>query len=308
MTIQELQQKIINNSLDNIYVFTGEEIVIQDVYINKIAESNNLEIKYVDSFEEIYNNLGLHNLLDSKKLYVILYDLDIIKEEKVWQNIKLNGDIIIFKYINIDKRNKFFKYFENKIVEFNKLSTEILIHYIQGKDLPRLSTENCKKLIKICGNDYNRILLEINKIKNYDCDNLPLDMMFDSLEKQGAFYKEHDDILFIFIDKVLTRDICGVYKLKNELEKQDESNLKILSLLYNSFRTILLIQSCNSKDICKTTGLPSNLVYYNKNKINNYSINELVDIVKLIQKVEEGIKTGKIDESISLDYTLVNIL
>lgn len=90
--------------------------------------------------------------------------------------------------------------------------------------------------------------------------------------------------------------------------KYGESNIKLLSLLYNNIKTILLIQSCKSTDICKTTGLQNNQVYYNKNKTGYYTIGELVYALKIIQKTEEGIKTGKIDEPIAVDYVLVNIL
>ena len=82
----------------------------------------------------------------------------------------------------------------------------------------------------------------------------------------------------------------------------------MLSLLYTNFKTILLIQSCNSKDICKTTGLQYYQVKYNQDKLDYYTISELVNILRNIQKVEKGIKTGTIDEVISLDYLLVNIL
>ena len=96
--------------------------------------------------------------------------------------------------------------------------------------------------------------------------------------------------------------------LYNKLKQNGESNIKLLSLLYNNFRTILLIQSCKSNDICKTTGLSNGQVYYNKDKTGYYRIGELVKALKIIQKTEEGIKTGKIDESISIEYFLVNIL
>jgi len=54
--------------------------------------------------------------------------------------------------------------------------------------------------------------------------------------------------------------------------------------------------------------LKGNEVYYNKDKTGYYSIGELVRALRIIQKTEEGIKTGKIDEQISIDYVLNNIL
>ena len=131
MNIQELQKQIIDKQLDNLYVFLGEEIAIQKIYINKIAEINKLEIQYIEEYKQIHNSLMVNDLFDIKKLYVILDDLDILKQENVWQEINPNGNIIIFKYNNLDKRNKFYKQFENRIVEFNKLSDEVLVKYIQ---------------------------------------------------------------------------------------------------------------------------------------------------------------------------------
>ena len=116
------------------------------------------------------------------------------------------------------------------------------------------------------------------------------------------------DITFEFIEKVITRQEKESLDLYNKLEQNGESNIKLLSLLYNNFRTILLIQSCHSNDICKTTGLTNGQVYYNKDKVGYYSIGELVRALKLIQKIEEGIKTGKIEEKISINYLLVNII
>ena len=49
-------------------------------------------------------------------------------------------------------------------------------------------------------------------------------------------------------------------------------------------------------------------VKYNQDKKNIYATSELIYILKKIQQIEEGIKTGLIEEPISLDYLLVNIL
>ena len=192
MNIQELQKQIIDKQLNNLYVFLGEEIAIQKIYINKIAEVKNLEIQYIEEYKQIHNSLYVNDLFNTKKLYIILDDLDILKQENVWGEINTNGNIIIFKFNNLDKRNKFYKFFEQQIIEFNKLSDEVLTKYIR-KELPNLSEQNSKKLIDICNHSYNQILLEINKINNYaDYPYEPLlgtnltDLTFNQLEKQPS--------------------------------------------------------------------------------------------------------------------------
>jgi len=230
INIQELQKQIIDKELNHLYIFLGEEIAIQKIYINKIAEIQNLEIQYIENYKQIHNSLQVNDLFDTKKLYVILDDSDILIHEEVWKDIQSNGNVIIFKYNNLDKRNKFYKQFENRIVEFNKLSDEVLTKYIQ-KELP-LNDISCKKLINICNSNYNQILLEIDKIKNYTQNFerhnetryptdifIPSDCVFNELEKQGAFHKEISDITFTFIEKVITRDIKAVYELQKQLKQ-----------------------------------------------------------------------------------------
>ena len=173
--------------------------------------------------------------------------------------------------------------------------------------------ENCKKLIDICNSSYNQILLELDKIKQfnnmYGQDSYSkVNNIFEDLDNRGAFHKEISDITFEFIEKVLKRDIEAVYDLRKKLIQIGESNIKLLSLLYTNFKTILLIQSCKSNDVCKTTGLQYYQVKYNQDKLNYYTIRELVYVLKLIHKIESGIKTGKIDEQISIDYLLINII
>ena len=212
MNLPELQKQIINKQLDNLYIFIGEEIAIQKIYINKIAEVKNLEIQYVEEFKQIYNSLKVNNLFNTKKLYIILDDLDILKQEKIWEEIDTNGNIIIFKYNNLDKRGKFYKQFENRIVEFEKLSSEVLTKYIQ-KEIP-LNNSNCKKLIDICNGSYNQILLEVDKIKQIDNEQLnDYNDIFEYLDNCDAFHKEISDITFEFVEKVLKRDIKQVYAL-----------------------------------------------------------------------------------------------
>ncbi len=310
MNLQELQNQIKTNQLESNYIFIGEEIAIQKIYINKIAEVSNLEIQYVDNFKDIYNKLHQNDIFNAKKLYIILDDYDFIKEEKIWQidNFSnINGNILVFKFNNLDKRSKYYKYFENKIVDFPKLPTEILSQYIQ-KDIP-LNNKNCQKLIEICNNSYNQILLEIDKIKNVNDPRLnDYNDIFEYLDNSEAFHKEISDITFEFVEKVLKRDIHNIYRLQKQLQQIGESNIKLLSLLYTNFKTILLIQSCKSSDICKTTGLQYYQVKYNQDKLNYYTVGELVNILKIIQRIEEGIKTGNIEELISIDYLLVSIL
>lgn len=300
MTLQNLQAEILSKSTKNLYIFVGDEPVIEKLYINKIADSKNVDIEYLYSYKDLPQN-GL--ILLENKLYVILYDDEILSQESFWMSLLEANHTIILKFISLDGRSKFFKQFEDNIVIFDTLPKEIAINHLQ--EALALDAIDCGKLLSY-SNSYTQALLEADKILNYKNTILTPTRIFFELDEGGAFHKYVEDDIFKFIDSILLRDKKTTVKLY--AQQKDENCIKLIALLYNSFKTVLLIQSCKSNDISKTTGLSSAQIYYNKDKINYYNSSELVDILRLLQKVDVKIKTGEMDSDIALDYLLVNIL
>ena len=306
MTIQELHNQIMNKNItDNLFIFIGPEYYVQHVYIEKIAQIKNLNIKYTDDFNSIQTSLDSSSLFKEYILYVIQDDMELLKHERVWKEINPGNNVIIFKYSNIAKNSKFLNYFNEKSIIFEKLSQNVLINRLKPTGL---SIDNIKKLIEIGDSNYGQILLELDKVKQAANGSNNLDYYFITLDSQGAFHKNISDITFDFIDYVVTRDIQNSFKLYQQLKQAGESNIKLLSLLYTTFKVILLIQTCHTSDICESTGIQYYQLKMNQNKIGYYGVQELVFILKLIQKIDTNIKQGDIEESISIDYLLSNIL
>ena len=84
----------------------------------------------------------------------------------------------------------------------------------------------------------------------------------------------------------------------------------IASILYNGFRNQLAYQSVgsNKKGVCEKTGLTKGEAYGCSKLVGGYSIKELIRNLGICQFVESGIKLGKIDDSIALDYLVVKCL
>ncbi len=315
MTVQEVKTQIRNKSVKSFYIFTGPESKVIDIYIGKIAECRKLEVIRADSISEIYSKFLSKSLVTNNYCYVLYDDKELLTQDKLWdlldvENVQGNN-VVILVLSNVDKRGKFYKHFKDVIVEFEHLPENVLIKYIK-KELP-LSDKNCKKLIEICESDYNRILLELDKIKQYKAydifeDDNESDTAFSELLSQGVIYQPPKDAIFDFVDCVLKHKVNQSFELLQNCRGVGESNIVILSVLYNNVKQVLQVQSCQSKDTSKTTGLTAWQVKCAKEKCSYYTIGDLVYFLRLIRKVEKGIKTGEIDESISVDYVLVNML
>ena len=305
MTVGDIKHQINAGEFNHWYIFTGEEIAVMKIYIKMISEKTGLPIHYVSSYESIYEDIRQPGLIKTSYLYIVLDDKAFMSDEKAQNTLnRIEDDIVIFYYTSADKRLKFWKNFSNLAVEFEHLSDNVLIKYIQ-KDID-LNNRNCQTLIDICEHDYARILLEIDKIKRFDSK--AVNSAFEHLIKTGVIYVPPSDAIFDFVNAVLSRDGKKAMALLAESYAVGEANMVLLSVLYNSFRNLLQVQTCNTDNVSKSTGLTGWQIKNVKPYVDMYSVGELIRALRLIQKAESGIKTGTMPDEWSTMYVVGGII
>lgn len=311
MNITDVKTDIKNKTIKPYYIFAGDEIEVQRIYINKMAEVLEYDVVRADSIADVWSNIISPTLFDKPSVYVVRDDKDLLQDEILQRQIeqnKLNDNVIINLLSTIDKRTKFYKSNSDKIVLFERLSTEMLIKYCNR--LTTLNKRNCERFIAICENDYARILLEIDKIKQYQAkfSNLSDDEIFEQFVADGTISIPPKDAIFDLVDAILKRQVDRVYNLYEQCKAVGEANMVILTVLFTNTKQVLQVQACEGSDISKSTGLTGWQIKNAKDKLGYYSNAELKDILRLIQKVQKGIITGKIEDDMSVEYLLVNIL
>lgn len=323
MTLQELMVSIANNSTPHYIILYGKEQKILELYISQIAK-NYQSIVYKDSVSDVVNIHRVKSLDKSAKLYIIDEDVPFLKAENAWATIKSefekSKDGLIIRYHTLDKGSKFSHNNKQNIVEFPYLSDDVLLQYIY-RDLPDLSEKNALSLIKYCNNDYGRILLEIDKIIQYDSYNMSItdsgdvqskdiDTCFSELDKQGLFHKEIGDITFELTDAVLGGYPEKAIQKLDEAKRKGEPAMMIASILYNGFRNLLAYQGLgkNKQDAMERTGMTKGELWGCAKNVGGYSLHEVRRNMLACQSVESGIKMGTIDEDIALEYLVLYCL
>lgn len=310
MDIIELKEQIIKNKLSNFYIFTGEEIGIQKIYLNQISKVLGLNVIRSDSVADIYKACTTESIFEiPASIYVIRGDKDFQKNESLYTTIqnKIGKNVIILLYEKLDKRLNFGKFFKDCTVEFEKLAPNILSSYI--KKACSLNDSNVAELSNKISGCYDLAMLEVDKIKNFSKvlgkdDNYA----FEELCRQGVIYQPEEHNVFEFTDAVCSRRAGEALRIANNLSSNGVSAINTLGTLYNSMKTILLIQCCESRDICNVTGLDNRQIYFNKKYAGIYSTAELVQAVKLIAKTIDDIKNGWMDEKYAVLYIIVKTL
>lgn len=309
MDVATLKAKIKSKQIPSYLIFTGPEWKVQQIYIQQIAKVMKFEVVYLDSYKEVYSKIRSNTLLSSSKLFVVRDDAELLSNDKiVTQSIlsALQSNLFIHILTTTDKRKKYYKENQDRIVDFEPLSDSALKKYIKRE--VNLSDDNCQRLIEVCEHSYGRILLEIDKIKRYTNYLGPAPMydgVFEKLLKDGTIYEPPYDAIFDLVDAILDRKVNKTFDLLQQSYAVGEATMVMLSVLYNNAKAVLQVQTYKGDNLSKGTGLTGWQIKNAKKHVGKYSNADLVFMLSKIQQIESGIKMGQIEDEIAMPYLLV---
>lgn len=311
MNLAELKKCIVERQFDNVYIFTGDEIKIMNIYIHQIADLQNRKVVRRDTVGEIFKTLQVSRLTMDSNVYVILDDMDFIKQEKYWEQLmtSTNNHTIILVYSSMDKRGKFYKQYKDKVCEFEKLNEGVLAKYIQRE--VALKEDTARKLAVMCDNSYNRILMEVDKLKHLMQvnSNMTAEQVLDLMIKDGLIYTTKTDLVFEIVDAICKRDVQKTLDLLSDLDIIKDPPIAVLSLLYTNIKSMLLVRVCpQGSKVVETTGLTGWQIKMAYEKGYNYEPNELLDIMGIIKYIDEAIKIGRIEPQYALPYLITQVM
>lgn len=312
MTLQELKKDLVKKTPKNLYIFHGVEHGVIEVYIDGF--SSQFEKVFVcDDFSTVRKRLQGRSLFQrGKELYIIRYDNSIISDDSIWktleEDLKKNNLYLILKYGELDQRTKFFKAMQDYIVQFDRMDDSVLKKHIKKKI--DISDKACEYLIDVCERDYNRIMLEIDKLINAkESYNLKDADCFKMCYKANLFYEPPEDVVYSLIDSIMTRNVNLTYDLLYEFKRRGDNPIMVLSLLHNNVKQLLQIQELgNIKNKDEISGLTIYQVKNISKYLNRFDSYELVRFMKLIKYCDNGIKSGEVSPELVLDFIIVNII
>lgn len=313
MNLITLKKQIKEKKLDNLYLFTGEEIKVMEIFLQQMADSGNYEIVNLEATVNYYNRLGVKSFVQKPTIYVIRDDSDYIKQsDKVWNKVidrpKNKNDIVVFIYNILDRRTKFYNRFKDFIVEFVKLPKNIVMGYLK-KDFG-FPEPVCDYIVTNCAENYNLCLLEGHKLKCFaNQRNMDITMAFEICKNSGVLNRlPEDEILKKYIDSFLSKDFKSAYCLSKQLDIKVDPPLKVIAYLYNSFKALFNVVAYESGFALKKTESGVNFWAVKNVEIFglHWSISEVYDMLKYLNKLEQNIKIGLVPLGKELDILLAS--
>lgn len=306
MELVELNRQLRTNNIGNFYIFTGDEIGLQNVYLKQFGE-----YKRVDTVSEVLSKLttrGFGFNKSTKEVYVVRDDLDFLNNKHLEENIKqlekAKLGTLIVQITTANKKAAWYKTWNYYVIEFKKLTPTQLIHQIQHYNLTT-DKKTLEYFVYACNNDYTTIMNEIDKYNRLKAAGIYNDFTINTLMDMMPI--KYDYTVFDLVDMILSSN-CKAINVLDYLLSQNSNPLGILSLLYqNISKAILVIGHKGQQGITEKTGLP----YWQIKKIlNNTKISPggLLAALRFIQQYDNGIKSGKYAPEVGVQCCILNIL
>lgn len=306
-TIQLLKRAIENKNLeDSLIVLKWTDVpFVAFQYLNAIAKFKNLEIKRVEEFDEVFKHTS-SSLFDFASLdYLQVYVEDTFKTKLV-DNLKdLKNVIVICKSIDdkiIDRLKENEMYFE-----IPKLQDWQIKDYIHTQ-CPGLSQAKINWLYDSTEGNIYRMSQEAKKISCFD--GKIQDEVFDMIDNDGGYEDLTQNKIFDLTNAVLAKDLNKVATILKDIEHMDVEGYGLVTILKNSFKTVIEIQLDNTATAEKLGIKPARFNIVKAKNCGRFTSEKLMSIYKFLSDFDSQLKNGKfeISKDSLIDYIICEVL
>ncbi len=324
----------------NLYLITGDETFEKNEVLEKIKNSFDEElvkgINYItldsNSIFNLENEINTYPFGFSKKLIIVRVEKkEKDKKEKKdeeekkdkeensiekedWFNESLENvlekmtDVVVAFYGEFQKRSRIYKFIEKngKVIICEKKKNYELLSWSKkffDDEKIKISSSDLTYLVEICGNDKLFLKNEIDKLVSYGIFNKKI----SKEEIDALCIRNSDVIIFELTDSLATKNTKRSLELLNELLKNKESIQMITIMIARHFKSLLVAKMAlaNNKNVSDELRGKSPYAcskYTNQSKL--FSIEEIVNIIRSLAKIDISSKTGLIDLRIGLENVI----
>ena len=302
MELNELKTTMdTHGELRHYYVFWCEDRSMADVYIAQMCQAYGLAKAPRATVAEAIREANAPSLFEgASTLYVVRDDEAFAKDEKGWKALtEVERNVVVAIY-TADKKTVFAN--ATDAVLFKKADKQVLANCVIAATYG-ISQQRALWLAEACDCLYGLCLLECEKVVGLAREmGIGVDGAFDALASQGQLGLDKENGAFTFVNSFVLGDAEGTF---GALDGSDP--LGYLGLMYMQCKSMYMVSAnASSKNICADTGLTFNQVNAYRHKRHTIRPESLPYVMALTQRVESGIKLGKIPMEFALRYLLAN--
>ncbi len=327
-SLELLRNKMKTESLNGLYLFTGEETFNKDFYIGKfkaafentpMAEFNVLTFDGKDvSPDTILQAIESYPVMADSKLIIIknsgIFKSVSEKYKELWLELFKNPPeyaVVIFDETDIDGRSALLKKFKEVgiFTEFDFLDNATLTTWIKGflgKRGYLVNADAISELISRAGGAMGNISNEMNKLMDFCGEGATITRKV----VETVVSKSLQDKIFDMLDGVTTgkRDIA--FSILGDLKLLREEPTKIIPMLGNSVSGILktkLLQKDGCQNLAGELGVAPFIARKYCEQAKGLTVPRLKNMLDLCLEADKAIKLDGKDKWIVLETLMIEL-
>lgn len=323
--MKNLASDIKNGTLKKVYLLYGDEAYLKKMYKNKIRDAlvNSGDTMNFSAFEG--SGINVREVIDIAETmpFFAEHRVIIIEESKFFKNTneELAGYLknmpdstcIIFVETEVDRRSKMFKAVKEAgyAAEFGIQESDVLTKWVLGilkNENKKITRPVMELFLSKAGSEMENIENELNKLISYVSDR-------DVIEKEDVEAICSEQItnqIFEMINAIVDNKPKEALTMYYDLLALKEPPMRILFLISRQYNILmkvksLLLKGCSKSEIAKEISLSPYIAEKYIKRAGSFKIDELKKIVEECVTSEENVKTGALNEKLSVELLIVNL-
>ena len=306
-----------------IYFLLGKDFNIVNKRVEELVSKLNISniIKYDSSqtsLEEIIDEVNYVDLFNEKKLIIVssfeLKKLNKNEEEILSKYINnMNENVIIFKCIDesFDERKSLTKLIRSKckVEEIQKLDYKTLHEYVSKmleESNIKASFNQIKRILDLCEYNPDYTISEVNKLIIYKIGENEL---YDK-DIDDVISKNNEKELFNFVENLFKKDIKESLNSYKILITSNIDPISIIDSIAKQYRLLLQVKELyhnNEMELSKKLGVNPYTIVKIVPYINDYSVEEIADILYKLSEMDINIKVYGYDKNDLLESFIISL-
>lgn len=312
--LKDLKEDILNNKIEKFYVFYGEDYGLRHHYIQEISKHFDKTELVIDMEDYAKNQTG-GGLFKRKTLFIAHGEVDFARQKQFQIQsfiAKLKDDTFILCFEQELPSTTIWKEFNDYITYFPVVDDKISLQFVDSE--LSLDQQSKEELAGNCLKNYNNILLDADKIKNYaQAKNISEQEAYNALTTKNQLLYEYDEFhSYNLMNDILKGNISNLsywYKLvkANFLE---EFWIAIESIMNDYLIAYLIVQNgrYNGGNKAYDMGLPWFRIKMIRDFAIPYTADYLLERAYKVSELDNMVKTGKIEKEKLFDYFMCCII
>lgn len=321
--MQKLNEEIKSGQFKQVYLLYGEEAYLIRQYRDKLKDAltgggDSMNYHYFEgkdiSVGEVIDLAETMPFLADRRV-IVMENSGLFKHggEQLAEYLKEPSETAFFVLAEreIDKRSKLFKAItaKGRAVEFKAQDESTLKRWILGilkKENKKIAERDLELFLEKTGTDMENISKELEKLICYCMDK----EVIAGEDIEAVCTRQVNNQIFEMMNAIAEKRQKEAMKLYYDLLTLKEPPMRILFLLARQFNLLLQVKELKkkgypAKTIGENVGLPGFVAGKYVNQAAGFSTRDLRTAVTDCVEAEEAVKTGKMDDVMSVELLLI---